>query len=119
MSAAATTTDTTRSWAKPSSPSANAAGTLISAANRARSIAIITARLRRNSTHGPGGAATTAPTAGPTAASADTWAGPACRTRIAIRVNASNASREPKVLTAYAAQSHPNRRPSDRPPAMP
>ncbi len=45
------------------------------AANRTRSIAIITGRLRRNSTHGPSGNAISAPTAGPTAASADTWAG--------------------------------------------
>jgi len=77
MSAAATTTDTSSSWAKLSTPSANAAGTLISAAKRVTSIAIITGRLRRNSTHGPSGTATSAPTASPTAASADTSAGPA------------------------------------------
>jgi hypothetical protein len=93
-------TETTRSWAKLSQPSANAAGTLISAANRVRSIAIITGRLRRNSIHGPSGTATTAPTASPAAASADTSAGPACSTRIAIRGNAPNPSPEPYALTA-------------------
>jgi hypothetical protein len=93
MLAAATMTDTTRSWAKLSQPSANAARTLISAANRVRSIATITGRLRRNSTHGPSGSATAAPTASPTAASTDTAVGPACSTRIAIKGNALNASR--------------------------
>ena len=115
MSAAPTMTDTTRSWAKLSQPSANAAGMVISAANRIRSMAIITGRLRRNSTHGPSGTATTAPTASPVAASTDTSAGPACSTRIAISENASNASHVPSVLTAYAAQSHPNCLPQ-RPP---
>jgi hypothetical protein len=118
MSAAATMTDTTRSWTKLSQPSANAAGTLISAANRVRSIATITGLLRRNSTHGPSGTATAAPTASPTAASTDTSVGPVCRARIAINANASNASHVPNVLTAYAAQSHPNCRPSDRLPTM-
>ena len=107
-------TDTTRSWAKLSQPSANAAGTLISAANRVRSMATITGRLRRNSTHGPSGTATTAPAASPAAASTDTSAGPACSARIAISENASNASHVPTVLTAYAAHSQPNCRPSDR-----
>ncbi len=119
MSAAATTTDTTRSWTKPSRPSAYAAGTLISAANRVRSIATITGRLRRNSTHGPSGIATAAPTASPAAASADTSVGPACSTRIAIRGNASNASHVPNALTVYAVHSHPNCRPSDRLTPMP
>nr|BFE79434.1 hypothetical protein GCM10020093_020350 [Planobispora longispora] len=95
------------------------AGTLISAANRTRSIAIITGRLRRNSTHGPSGTATTAPTASPAAASTDTSAGPASRARIATRANASNASHVPNALTAYAAHNHPNRRPSDLPNAHP
>ena len=45
---------------------------LIMAANRIRSIAIITGRLRRNSTHGASGTATSAPTASPAADSADT-----------------------------------------------
>ncbi len=112
-------TDTTRSWAKLSRPSANAAGTLSSAAQRTRSIAIIAGRLRRNSTHGPSGTATTAPTANPVAASSDTSVGPACSTRIAINGNASNATQLPNVLTAYAAQSQPNCRPNDRPPTMP
>ena len=119
MLAAATTTETTRSWAKPSRPSANAAGTLISAANRVRSIATMTGRLRRNSTHGPSGSATSAPTARPAAASAATWAGPECSTRIAIRGNAPNPSPVPYELTAYAAHNHPNCRPSARLPAMP
>lgn len=118
-SAAATTTDTTRSWTKLSRPSANAAGMVSSAANRARSIPTITGRLRRNSTHGPSGTATAAPTASPTAASADTCVGPACSTRIAISGNASNASHVPHVLTAYAAHSHPKFRPSDRLAPMP
>lgn len=100
MSAAATTTDTSRSWPKLSAPSAYAAGTLISAAKRIRSIATITGRLRRNSTHSPSGTATTAPTASPAAASRDTWAGPACRTRIAMRVNESKARRVPNALAA-------------------
>jgi hypothetical protein len=112
MSAAATTTATTTSWANVSPSNANATGMLTRAANRVRSIAIITGRLRRNSTQGPSGNATTAPTASPTAASADTADGPACSTKIAISVNALNPSQVPNVLTAYAAQSHPNRRPS-------
>src|SRR5204863_140309 len=61
---------------------------------------------------GPSGTATTAPTASPVAASADTAAGPACSTRIAINGNASNASQVPSALTAYAAQSHANCRPT-------
>ncbi len=115
MPDAATITDTTRSWVKPSHPSAYAAGTLASAANRIRSIAIITGRLRRNSTHGPSGIATAAPTAVPAAASSDTCAGPVCSTRIAIKGNASNASQVPKALTVYAAHSQPNWRPSGLP----
>ncbi len=93
--AAATMTDTTRSWAKLSQPSANAAGMLIIAANRVRSIATITGRLRRNSTHGPSGTATAAPTASPAAASAATSAGPECSTRIAIKGSAPNPNPEP------------------------
>src|SRR4051794_24247161 len=112
MSAAPTITDTTRSCAKLSQPRAKATGTLRSAAKRSPSMAIITGRLRRNSTHGPSGTATAAPTASPAAASIDTAAGPACRTRIAIRANASNANQVPNVLTAYAVQSQPNSRPS-------
>jgi hypothetical protein len=100
MSAAPTMTETTRSWAKLSQPSAYAAGMLTSAANRVRSVATITGRLRRNSTHGPSGTATTAPVASPAAASADTAVGPACSTRIAIRGKAPNASPVPSVLTA-------------------
>jgi hypothetical protein len=46
MSAAAPITDTISNWVKLSQPSANAAGMLITAANRTRSIAIITCRLR-------------------------------------------------------------------------
>src|SRR4051794_10969248 len=115
MLAAAITTDTTTIWARLSRPSAYAAGTLISAANLVRSIATITGRLRRNSTHGPSGTAATAPAARPVAASADTAAGPACSTRIAISGNASNATQVPAVLTAYAAHSQPNCRPNDSP----
>jgi len=55
-----------------------------------------------------------APAASPTAASSDTSAGPACSTRIAITLNAPNPNPEPYALVAYAAQSHPNCRPSDR-----
>jgi hypothetical protein len=111
-------TDTIRSWTKLSQPSANAAGTLFSAANRVRSIATITGRLRRNSTHGPSGTATAAPTASPTAAGIDTSVEPECSTRIAIRGNASSASQVPNVLTAYAVQSHPNCRLIDFLPTM-
>lgn len=119
MSAAATTTETTRSWAKLSQPNANAAGMLISAANRIRSMAIMTGRLRRNSIHGPSGTATTAPTARPAAASAATCVGPECSTRIAIRGNAPNPNPVPYELTANAAHNHPNRRPSARLPFTP
>src|SRR3984957_11327682 len=117
--AAATMTDTARSWGKLSAPSAYAAGMLISAANRVRSITTITGRLRRNSTHGPSGTATTAPAASPAAASPDTSPGPACSTRIAITETAPRPIPEPYALTAYAAQSHPNCRPSDRLTATP
>ncbi|GGU37670.1 hypothetical protein GCM10010274_26170 [Streptomyces lavendofoliae] len=95
-----------------STPSAKAAGIVSSAANRARSIAINTGRLRRNSTHGPSGTATAAPTAAPTEDSAATSAGPACSTWMAIRGKAPKASQVPSALVPYAAQSHPNRRPS-------
>ena len=64
-------------------------------ANRVRSIAIITGRFRRNSTHGPSGNAISAPTAGPMAASADTWAGLACNTSTAISGSAPKPSAEP------------------------
>ena len=64
-------------------------------ANRVRSIAIMTGRLRRNSTHGASGTAISAPTAGPTADSADTSAGPACSTSTAISGNAPNPSPDP------------------------
>ncbi|GAA3924273.1 hypothetical protein Aau02nite_21970 [Amorphoplanes auranticolor] len=84
------------------------------AANRARSIAIITGRLRWNSTQGPSGNAISAPTAGPTAARAETCAGPASRTRTAISGRAPNPNPEPYALTAYAAHSQPNCRPRDR-----
>ncbi|GHF63274.1 hypothetical protein GCM10018790_46390 [Kitasatospora xanthocidica] len=68
--------------------------------------------MRRNSTHGASGTAISAPTAGPTADSADTSAGPACSTSTAIIGNAPNPSPDPYALTAYAAHSQPNRRPS-------
>src|SRR5205814_848991 len=87
---------------------------LSSAANRARSMPIITGRLRRNSIQGPSGTATAAPAASPAADSADTPAGPACSTRIAISANAPNPNPVPYALTAYAAHNHPNCRPSDR-----
>ena len=64
-------------------------------ANRDRSIAIITGRLRRNSIHGASGTAINAPTAGPTADSADTSAGLACSTSTAISGNAPNPRPEP------------------------
>src|SRR5512135_3034026 len=101
--AAATMTDTISSWAKLSQPNAYPTGMVSSAANRVRSIAIITGRLRRNSTQGPSGTATTAPAASPAADSADTSAGPACSTRIAISGNAPKPSHEPYALTANAA----------------
>src|SRR5436190_12541997 len=114
MSAAPEMTDTISSWAKLSQPSANATGMLSIAPNLVRSIATMTARLRRYSTQGPSGTATAAPTARPAAASADTSPGPACSTRIAISGNAPNARQVPNVLTAYARHSHPNSRPSRR-----
>ena len=73
---------------------------LLMAANRLRSMAIITRRLGRNSTQGPRGTAIAAPTAAPTAASAATCAGPACSTTIAISGNAPNAKQVPNELTA-------------------
>ena len=51
--------------------------------------------MRRNSTHGPSGTATAAPTASPAADSPETAAGPACSTMIAISGNAPNPSHEP------------------------
>src|ERR1700760_4808193 len=88
------------------------------AANRPRSMVIITGRLARNSIHGPSGTATAAPTAVPTAASADTSAGLACRTTMAMSGNAPNAKQVPNELTAYAAHRNSNCRPSDRQPSM-
>ena len=64
-------------------------------ANLVRSMAIITGRLRRNSTHGPSGKAISAPTAGPTADRADTWPALACSTRTAISGKAPTPSPEP------------------------
>ena len=93
-------TDTARSWAKLSQPSANVAGMLANAAKRTRSIAIITGRLRRNSTQGPSGTAINAPTAGPVAAMIATFVGPACSIRMATIVSASNAIHVPNVLIA-------------------
>ena len=63
---------------------------LTRAAKRSRSMATITGRLRRNSTHGPSGIATTAAMARPDAEMAATPAGPACRTRMAMMGNAPN-----------------------------
>ncbi|GGQ80078.1 hypothetical protein GCM10010195_39690 [Kitasatospora griseola] len=79
--------------------------------------------MRRNSTHGASGTASSAPTAGPTADSADTSAGPACSTSTAISGSAPNPSPDPYALTAYDAHSHPNCRPKGRrlptlPPAL-
>ncbi len=81
---------------------------LASATKRRQSIAIITRRFRRPSTHGPRGTATTAPTASPAAASSDTSTGRACSARIATIGNESNASHVPNVLTANAPHSHLN-----------
>jgi hypothetical protein len=64
-------------------------------ANRVRSIAIMTGRLRRNSTHGASGTAISAPTAGPIADSADTSAGLARNAPTAISDNAPNPSPDP------------------------
>lgn len=55
MPAAAWTTPTRHSWAKVSTPSAAATGTLSSTRQRSRSAAIITGRLRRRSTQPPRG----------------------------------------------------------------
>lgn len=100
MSQAATTMETARSWAKVRSPRAKAAGTVASAAQRVRSVATMTGRLRRNSTQGPSGTATSAPTARPAAASAATWAGPECSTRTAMIGKAPKPKPVPYALTA-------------------
>ncbi len=65
------------------------------AAHRTRSIAIMTGRLRRNSTHGASGTASRAPTAGPIADSADTSAGPASSTSRVISGRAPKPSPDP------------------------
>ena len=112
MSAAATRTATRTSCPNRSQPSAYASGTLSTAAKRTRSMAIITGRLRRNSTHGPSGTATSAPTASPAAASIDTSRALAWSTSTASSGKASKASQVPRVLMANAAHSQPNCRPS-------
>src|ERR1051325_5106970 len=122
MSAAPTRIDTVSSWVKVSTFRAYAAGTVMSAAKRTRSIPIITGRLSRNSIHGPSGTASAAPTASPADASADTAAGPACSTRTAISGKDSKASQVPSALIPYAVHSHPNGRPSfaiRKPPRQP
>src|ERR1700712_3071464 len=81
---------------------------LASTTNRRQSIAIITRRFRRRSTHGPSGIATTALAASPAAANNETSKGRACNARIATSGNASNASQVPNALTAYAPHSHRN-----------
>ena len=81
---------------------------LASAASRTQSIATITRRLRRRSTHGPSGTATAAPTARPAAARSDTCTGRACTAKIATIENASKASQVPNVLTANAAHNQRN-----------
>ncbi|RKQ86586.1 hypothetical protein C8N24_4599 [Solirubrobacter pauli] len=96
----ATTTDTATSCVNVSQPSQIATGTLRKAAQRTTSIPIITGRLSRNSTHGPSGIASSAPTARPAEASAETAAGPASSTRIAISGKASKAKNVPNVETA-------------------
>jgi hypothetical protein len=48
------------------------------------------------------------PTTRPAAASAATSVGPERSTMMAIKANASNAKHVSNVLTANAAQSHPN-----------
>jgi hypothetical protein len=73
---------------------------LSSAAKRTRSIAIITGRLRRSSTHGPSGSATAAPTASPAAGSRATSAGPASSTRIARNEKAPKPKPVQYALTA-------------------
>src|SRR6516162_794712 len=82
------------------------------AAKRTRSIAIITGRLRWVSIHGPVGMATRAPAIRLAAGSAETSAGLACSTLIAMIAKAPKPSPEPYALTAYAAHNHPNDRPS-------
>jgi hypothetical protein len=106
MLAAATTTETTMSWPYVNCPNAYVTGTDMITANRTTSIPTITGCLRRTSTHGPNGTATSAPTANPAAASSETCVGELCNTRIAINGNASNASHVPAVLTAYAPHNH-------------
>jgi hypothetical protein len=64
------------------------------------------------STQGPSGSASNAPAASPAAASAETAAGPASSTWMAISGNAPNASLVPTEDTANAAHNQPNGRPS-------
>ena len=113
MSAALTTTDTTMSCAKLSSPRAKASGTLSSAAQRARSAPIMTGRLRRNSTQGASGIASSAPTAPPAAEIADTSMELPCSTTITTSGNAPKDSPVPSVLTTYADHSQRNSRPGE------
>ena len=93
-------TETTSSWPYDSKPRTYATGTLAIAANRTRSIAIITGRLARCSTHGPSENATTAATASPAASRSDTANAGECSTRTAISGNAPKAIHVPYVLTA-------------------
>ncbi|MBD2892354.1 hypothetical protein amrb99_12640 [Actinomadura sp. RB99] len=82
------------------------------ATNRSRSMAIMTGHLRPVSIHGPVGIATRAPTIRLADESKETLAGLERRTLITIRPKAPNPRPEPYALTAYAAHSHPNCRPS-------
>ncbi|MEY9859350.1 hypothetical protein ABH935_004978 [Catenulispora sp. GAS73] len=110
-SAAPVTIDTTSSCANVSTPKPYASGIDSNVKNRTRSMPIITGRLRRNSTHGPSGSATSAPAAVPAADRAATSAVPECSTLMRINAKALNASQVPSVLTAYADQSQLNCRP--------
>ena len=94
--------------------SAAAAGTLASAANRARSAAIMTGRLRPNSMREPKGRASTALAAAATAVSDDTCHAGASRTRTATSPSAPAPIVLPAALTAYAPHSLLKSPPSDR-----
>jgi hypothetical protein len=75
----------------------------------------MTGRLRRNSTHGPSGTATNAPTARLVADNRETRVGSLCSTRMASSGNASKANQVPTALTAKPARNHPKYRPKTAP----
>ena len=79
-------------------------------------MAIITGRLRRNSTHGPSGTAISAPTAGPTADRADTSASAGVQHQDGDQ--RESAEPEPRAVGADGVRRpQPAELPAQRPPA--